>query len=237
MSSPYDDLEPTLLAYATFFHIAVRVAGAMSDKHTVIVLESRYDRVPPSPTLFHSHSSLVHALQLPPGNLLHLHDEISKLVDQCRKSIPTPPEVILDVTRSPLSQELFPGNPTVVQLINSNSERWGPPYRYLGRLLLLSSLQVLLRDRKLRIYLPTTAKAPMVSSTELERALSTVQSKMPQVDLEEALLTTTGPDDDLALTFALGAHFAQEHIPDPVYRPDAYPHVEKPAEKSTRWIL
>lgn len=230
-----DNGSDVLVAYANFYHIAIRIAGSMADRHTVAVLESRYDRIPPSPTLVLSHSTLVHCLQFPAGGLVKLHKEVQDISDTCRKIVPNPPEVILDVTRSPLTQEAFPGSPTVVQIINSNSERFGPPYRFLGRLYILSALQVLLRDRKLRIILPSAAKPPIVPLSEFERALSTVQAKLPQVDLEEALLTNTGPDDDLAITFALAVFFAQEHIPDPVYRPDPYPRVALRDENS--WII
>lgn len=229
-----NSLDPVIKSYEHGFIIVVRVAGSMLDKHTILVAESRYDRVFQRAELAHSYTVIVHAEQMSPGGLHHLQKEVEKLRDLC----PSTPEIILDVTRSPYIGMDFPYNPDVIQLTSMANDKWLGSTRYLGRLLLLSALSTRIRDRRLQFRLQDTPAPPMVGVTDFERALSTVQAKLPSIEVEEAMLSDTGPDDDLALCVGLASFFAAEHMPDPMYRPENRPFIVKPNTGPTyEWVV
>lgn len=203
--------EPVLVSYRIAYTLVVRVAGVAADKHTMILLESKYDRVHKDLVL--AHSSIVLALQLPAGNLAQLHARTVSIADAVHKLTPDIPlEVALDITRSPLAYEGFPKDPMPFVLTTSGLDRYAAPYRYIGRMLLLSQFQVLLRDRKLIVALQPDDSPVTVSRSVLERALSTVQVKLPKSETEESFLSDTGPDDDLALTVGLAVLLSNEKL-------------------------
>lgn len=203
--------EPVWVAYRNAFTIVCRIAGVASERHTVLVLGARYERI--GTNLFLSRAVLHHALQLPYGGFIALADRIEKIRDFARKQTPEiPVECAIDVTRSPMAWEGIQGDFMLIKITTSDTERFVPPFRYLGRLSLLSSLQVLLRDRKIAMALPQEADPPVVTADQLERALATVSAKMPKSEIEESLLSDTGPDDDLALTVGLGFQLANERM-------------------------
>lgn len=203
--------EPVWVAFRNAFTIIARLAGVASERHTVLVLGGRYERVGTS--LFLSRAVLHHALQLPYGGFISLAARIERIRDFAQKQTPEiPVECAIDVTRSPNAWDGIPGDFSLFKIGVSDTERFVPPYRYLGRLNLLSSLQVLLRDRKIAMALPTEADPPVVTSDQLERALATVTSKLPKSEVDDHLLSETGPDDDLALTVGLGFYLANERL-------------------------
>lgn len=203
--------EPVWVAFRNAFTIVCRVAGAASERHTVVVLGARYERVGTS--LFLARAILHHAVQLPYGGFVALSERIQRIRDFAQKQTPEiPVEVAIDVTRSPMAWEGIIGDFSLFKIMTSDLERYVPPYRYLGRLSLLSSLQVLLRDRKIAMALPDEADPPLVSADQLERALSTVSAKIPKTETEESFLSDTGPDDDLALCVGLGFLLANERM-------------------------
>jgi hypothetical protein len=207
----YPEREPVWVAYRNAFVIVCRLAGVASERHTVLVLGARYERV--GTALFLQRAVLHHALQLPYGGFVALADRIQRLRDYAQKQTPEiPVEAAIDVTRSPMAWEGIQGDYMLIKITKSDTERFVPPYRYLGRLSLLSSLQVLLRDRKVAMALPAEAEPPVVSADQLERALSTVTTKLPFSEVEESFLSDTGPDDDLALTVGLGFQLANERM-------------------------
>lgn len=203
--------EPVWVSYRNAFTIICRLAGVASERHTLLVLGGRYDRVGTS--LYLARAVLHHALQLPYGGFVALADRIQRIREYAQKQAPEiPVECTIDVTRSPMAWEGIQGDYSLVKITTSDTERFVPPYRYLGRLSLLSSLQVLLRDRKVAMALPAEADPPVVTADQLERALATVTAKLPKSEIEESLLSDTGPDDDLALTVGLGFQLANERM-------------------------
>lgn len=224
-----------IVSYAHAWHMVLRVAGSMMDRHTILIGESRYDRVFNTSRLELSTTVIVLAEQHPPGRLKDLHERVKQLRDSC----PKPPEFTLDTTRSPYLGTDFPFSPDLVQLSTMANDKYLGNCRFLGRLLLLSALHTRIRDRRLSFRLPLNPIPPMVGNADFDRALTTVQAKLPAVEAEEAMLSETGPDDDLALCVGMVSMFANEHMPDPVYRPNYKPPFVKEVklQADTSWVV
>lgn len=205
-------LEPVYISHQTVHNLAVRVAGAASDRHTVVVTSNRYDRQ--GKIMVHSSTTIQHVRQLPSGQLTELGSLVQLLIDRAKKLSPSyPVELGVDVTRSPVSWDGLPGDPMLYMITTTGLDRYAAPYRYLGRLLLLSGLQISLRTQRLRVALPTKHdNATVVTAAVLERALSNVEVKVPKVEDEELMLDDSLPDDDLAITVGLASFMASERI-------------------------
>ena len=204
--------EPVYVSHRNCFNVICRVAGSAADRHTIIVLGSRYDRVGREMLLS---QCVVHwAVQPPAGDLGGLLARINKLHDRAQRESPDlPVEIALDLTRNPLAMEGFSLDPELFMITTTGLSRIQPPYRLVGRLMLLSQLQVLLRDRKLAVVLPEQHNDNLVvTKAKLEIALANVQLKMPKIELEEAFLSDTGPEDDLAICAGLGVLLCQERM-------------------------
>jgi hypothetical protein len=101
-------------------------------------------------------------------------------------------------------------------LATTGLDRYAPPYRWLGRLLILSSMQIGLRSRKLVIALPKESDDPTIlTASRLEQALSNMELKTPKAEGEELLLDQTGPDDDLGLCVGLSLFLSEERLISP----------------------
>ena len=225
--------EPVYLTHQLAYSIVVRLAGTAADRHVVMVAETRYDRV--GKVMQPRATTIVHARMLPPGDLAGLGLLIDRLADKAKKLTPAMAvEVHADVTRSPLAYDNIPGDPTLILVATTGMDRFLAPYRYVGRLMILSAMQVSLRTSKLVIALPKDSpNGTIVTLSRLEQALSNVELKTPKVDVEEMLLDTTGPDDDLAITTGLLLLLAEERL----ISPEDMRFIKANRERSQRWVV
>lgn len=207
--------EPVYLTSQLAYGITLRLAGTAADRHTVMVYESRYDRAGRMMVL--NKVTIVHVRQLPAGGLLALSELIDDMMKLAKEKTPgMEVEFHVDTTRSPVGYHGLPHEPQLYMLTTTGLDRYGAPYRWLGRLLLLSSMQIALKGKKLVIALPDDTVDPIiVTANRLEQALSNMELKTPKAEGEELLLDMTGPDDDLALCVGLSLFLAEERLVSP----------------------